>query len=348
MTHSEHSSLHTTVAADAADWFVTLQAQDVLPADKEAFAGWLRRSPVHVEEFLRLTALQGDLARLPELKTTDVARLISEAAQEGASENVVPFAERFQARGDLSSGRWRARPMLAASLAAVLVFTIGLFAFNPLREFLETQRFSTQTGEQRSLTLEDGSHVQLNTRSTLTAKVDHAIRDVHLNDGEALFQVAKDPARPFRVHTPQAMIEAKGTQFNVYVKGDETFVALIEGKIDVAPSGRSDVITLSPGQQITIASRTTARPAPRPADIERVIAWTERRLVFEDAPLSEVIAELNRYSRQPLAIEDPALRGVRITASFDSQNTQTFVDSLATAGNLRIHRRPDGTWLIVR
>ena len=141
-------------------------------------------------------------------------------------------------------------------------------------------------------------------------------------------------------------MEALGTQFNVSVKNGVTAVSLLEGRVEVRRLDGSGAIRLGPGEAVTMVERTPTPPEPRRADLDTAIAWTERRLVFEDAPLSEVIAEFNRYSRQPFSIGDPELGRLRITASFDSTSVQTFASSLAVAGGLRVTHRADEGWLI--
>jgi transmembrane sensor len=345
----------------AAEWFINLQGSEVSRADQEAFADWLRRSPVHVEEFLRLTALQGDLARLPELKNLDVAQLLA-SLDADPNANVVDFKAEVSAapRGESQKSPLpRSRPgprVIWATGAAFALIAMGVVSIDPLRNFFGAEHYHTAIGEQRSLTLADGSHVQLNVKSSLTAKVNDVVRDVRLGDGEALFQVAKDAARPFRVHTPQATIEAKGTQFDVRVKDGATIVSLLEGRVAVTPSTGENrdggaagaSVMLDPGQQLTVAMRAAEWPTARKVDLKTVTAWTEHRLVFEDTPLSDVIAEFNRYSRQPLLIQDSALLDKRITASFDSGSVQAFGESLAAASGLRVIQQPDGTWLIER
>src|SRR5262249_44142791 len=107
-------------------------------------------------------------------------------------------------------------------------------------------------------------------------------------------------------------------------------------------------VMLNPGEEISISAGTVQPPKPHPVDLKAAVAWTEHRVVFEDVPLSEVIVEFNRYSRQPFILEDSVLGEARITASFDSSSTQTFADSLSAAGGLQVLQRPDGSWLIQR
>ena len=345
---------HQNAAAEAAEWLIDLQSSEVSRQQQEAAADWLRRSPVHVEEFLQLTALYGDLSRLTELKDFDVETALAQLRLSPVEDNIIalsPPAVSGAGRRDLSSGRRLVKTIVRfrALAAAVALIAVGLWSAWPLQEFLNRGHYRTQVGEQRSLTLVDGSQIQLNAVSSLTASVDKSIRELRLDEGEALFRVAKDPTHPFRVHTPQATIEAKGTQFNVHVSSGTTVVALLEGQVLVTPSSSAEQgVLLHPGEEVAVGERLVARPTPHKVDLKTAVAWTEHRLVFEDAPLAEVITEFNRYSRQPFVIEDPALRDVRITASFNSNSAPTFAESLAAAGTLRVTRQPSGSWLIER
>jgi len=361
MSPSTTDRANQTAAAEAAEWFIRLQGKDVSRRQQEDFAGWLRRSPVHVEEFLQLTALQGELARLPEFNSIDVERGLANLAPLGEEDNVVSFetvgpgeeaavpaTTQLVDGPDSTVGRSaRAGRALLAAAAAVVAVAIGFSLRGPFADFFGKERYKTEIGEQRSLTLADGTQVQLNARSNLSAMVNASVRDIRLSDGEALFRVAKDPQHPFRVHTPEATIEAKGTQFNVQVVRGVTTVSLLEGHVLVSTASANSVL-LNPGDQISVAADSVSSPKPHSADLKAAIAWTEHRLVFEDATLSEVIAEFNRYSRQPFVIDDPALRNIRITASFDSSSTQTFAASLAAARDLRVTHQPSGVWLIER
>jgi transmembrane sensor len=344
------------VAREAAEWFINLQGADSRE-QQEAFADWLRRSPVHVEEFLQLTALHGDLARLPDLNELDRNTPVAGLDLPSADDNIISVSFGSEDLGTeamdtptAGPARRSVRPRSSrigfAVAAAIGLITLGAWLLTgPAMDFFGKDHYNTGIGEQRSLTLADGSRVDLNARSTLSAMVNASVRDLRLNDGEALFSVAKDAAHPFRVHTPEATIEAKGTRFNVYVSNGETVVSLLEGHVLVTPPVATPVL-LNPGEQVAIARNARTPPKPRAADVRTAIAWTEHRLVFEDAPLSDVIAEFNRYSLQPFSIEDPSVRDVRITGSFDSGSAQTFADSLAVAGSLRVTHQKSGAFLI--
>jgi transmembrane sensor len=346
MTAGKHYPNAEATRAEAAEWFIRLQASDVSPADQEAYADWLRRSPVHVEEFLRLTALHGDLSALPEIRDADVTALLF--ALPPGRENVIELESPLRTTSVIANVATRASWLRWFAVAAILVLiTVGALLTGSFAAFFGTEHYNTAVGEQRSLTLTDGSHVKLNVQSRLTARVDATTRDVRLDGGEALFQVAKDPLHPFHVYTPQATIEAKGTEFNVHVVHGQTVVALLEGHIEVR-SPQSAPVLLEPGQELTIGNRSGGMAVPRRADLASVTAWTERRLILVDRPLYEVIEEFNLYSRQRLVIEDPSIRDMRISINFQTDTVQIFGASLAAASGLKVIQQTDGAWLIQR
>ena len=339
-------------ADEAAEWFITLQSESAGREQREAFADWLQRSPVHVEEFLRITALYGDLKGSAAIKEIDIEALRAEVREQDSRVIPLTYSADHQQPGQSSStsNSRRRRSALFAVAASALIAISVLWMSDSLAPLFGAERYATAVGEQRSLTLKDGSHVKLNVHSQLRARVDDHVRDLRLNEGEALFEVAKDPSRPFRVHTPHAVVEATGTQFNVQVRDGRTTVSLLEGgvrvsKPDASPESGAGPITLSPGEQIVIENRRTNPAAVHTVDPASVTAWTERRLVFEDATLEEVVAEFNRYSRQRIVIENAELKNVRITAVFRSDDMETFTRALHAVSGLDVERS-NGAWSI--
>jgi transmembrane sensor len=192
--------------------------------------------------------------------------------------------------------------------------------------------------------------------------MDETGRYVELSRGEALFSVAKDTERPFVVDSEVALVRALGTQFNVYRQAEQTLVTVIEGRVAVEnkntarripeASGSIAMIELPPmelaaGDQAEIVAQAPIRKVT--ANTERAVAWRERRLIFENQPLSEVVAEFNRYNRRQLVIEHPELAKERISAVFDADQPEALVRFLTQntsietveAGNERLVLRVD-------
>ncbi len=175
--------------------------------------------------------------------------------------------------------------------------------------------YTTQIGERRSIALADGSTIDLNARSTLRVNFSKTERNVELIDGQALFEVAKDKARPFIVRSGETVVRAVGTQFDVYHKKEGTTVTVIEGSVAVLTSSRlsgvnhntssadetpgpsipdhgavqnrdlvgkvdaNRALLLSAGERVTVRNQTMS--APEPADVAAVTAWVQHRLVFD-------------------------------------------------------------------
>jgi transmembrane sensor len=183
--------------------------------------------------------------------------------------------------------------------AAAATIVVGLALWIGVAVFRDDSSYTTAVGEQRSITLADGSVIFLNTSSAVRVRYGQSARDIELIRGEARFQVAKCPLRPFTVATSVASVRALGTR-----KGIEP---------DVGPS------------------------------IESVNAWTQRRLVFRDMTLLEVINQFNRYRRQPLVIDDPTLGQMRVSGTFDPGDLDSLVGYLASVGSVQVHTPADGS-----
>ncbi len=235
------------------------------------------------------------------------------------------------------------------------------FAFDQSR----AGEFSTAIGEQRSVILADGSVVFLNTNSEIRVRLRTVDRQISLIKGEARFQVAKDAARPFWVATSDATVRAVGTVFNVRADQAHTEVAVIEGRVKVSAitkqisaadttkdsgaaieasaDGRSKpaTIELAAGQRAAIVSNRIESNAGQP--MEAVVAWTERRLVFRNEPLREVIAEFNRYRQSPLVAESPELAELKINGIFNSNDADSLIEYLKSFETVRVVRPPDGS-----
>lgn len=350
------------ITDDASAWFERLQDSEVDDRDREAFAAWLKASAEHVQEFLQIAALRGDLCDLGE--EPDIDELIRAAAA-SEEENVVPLfepsaaetADRDVVRRRLSR-RWAAGG-LAAAVLVLAAITLGVF-----RLASAPSVFQTAIGEQTSFPLPDGSIVTLNTLSEIEPRFTSTHRDVVLVSGEVLFDVVSDPKRPFRVIAGDAVIQAIGTTFNVYHRQADTTVTVVEGTIEIrashaqgataqsvtttvldgtdqAGSGASLPLIVTVGQQARLDAHTGQTTVVE-ANVERATAWRERRLFFDGRPLSTVIDEFNLYNDPPIVIANPELRQLPVTGSFNANDRASFVLFLEKTGIATAQTEPDG------
>lgn len=355
--HSDHDNnardpATTHAMQCAAHWLAVLSDESCTDAERRQFLVWLRASGQHVEEFLRLSRLNAHCSRRELWPQVSIAELVASARASGEGnvatlESVTDFA---------SSGRSRKPMRWALAAAAACVFLVaGLIAGRAQLVELFTPEYVTALGEQRSITLEDGSIVELNSQSRLRAHFEKNLRAIELVEGEAIFRVSKDPNRPFRVRTGGTDIVAIGTAFNVKASDARTVVTVLEGRVRVNQRDAAEQLAarsaqamsefeLAVGDQLILAK---AQPAIRVSlrDTERVTSWTERRLIFEDTPLSTVAAEFARYSARGIRIEDARVGERKINGVFDATDPASLVEFLDTDESLDI-RHEAGGWVV--
>lgn len=199
----------------------------------------------------------------------------------------------------------------------------------------------TAPGERRTVTLADGSLVELNADTALDLRFDAQVRRLVLHRGEILVTTAPDPAnRPFFVDAPQGRARALGTRYSVRTGSGEdgvlTHVAVYEGRVVIEPrNGTAAALTLDAGQQTRFSDRTTEAPTAVAASAS---AWTRGMLVAEDMPLAAFVAELSRLSGRTVRC-DPALNALTVSGTYPLSDPDAVLDLLAAAHGLQLELR---------
>ena len=323
----------------ANEWLLVMHEVRVSRDDEQAFVAWLRESPVHVREYLKAEAVFATLEEIDSGRRIDINALLSsddysvvellgsDLSRPGRATTPVETP----ATADKGTGLKR-RPVVLATAASVLLAVVAAFWVSNMPRI---DTYTTGLGEQRRLVLEDGSVIDMNTQSSLRVAYTDESRDVELSNGEALFTVAKDPQRPFAVASEHATVRAIGTQFNVQQRNGEVHVTVLEGRVAVentlqrAQSGAVGTLDEAPvelgaGDAAEVLPAAPIRTQTN-VNTERTLAWTERRLIFENEPLSLVVAEFNRYNPRQLVIDDEHLNQQRISAVFDADKPDALV-----------------------
>lgn len=231
---------------------------------------------------------------------------------------------------------------MAASIAGLLLISGLAWRFYAARDVT----YSTLVGELRSVQLADGSRMQLNTHSTVTAEFQPKERHIRLLEGEAMFHVAKDSTRPFIVDSADGRAVAVGTTFNVRADSVKTTITVVEGRVQVSGfagsgSGSSENISVSSGEQVVIArGAASAKTFP---NTNIVTAWTKRKIVFENTTMSEAVAEFSRYNVKRVVLVDEQLRSRRISGVFASNDLQSLVQFLASDPRIEV-KADDSGW----
>ncbi len=312
------------VTLEAAEWMLELQSRTLSEDRLAAWHVWLAADARHRQAFDRLQTVQECLDAIPQLPWPTDSEVEADAGSP-----VLPGA----ARGILS----RYRLALAAGVAAL---AIGVsFALYLNRGASQSDVIETAVGELRRVPLADGSTVTAGGRSRVAVQFDGARRDVRLESGEAFFEVARDPSRPFVVRAGDAAIKAIGTAFNVRRTGAHTIVAVAEGVVEAA--GPAGTARLSAGQQIRLGPKST--PAPIAMAPDAVAAWRERQRQYRAEPLADVVADLARYSTRHIVIQDERIGQLAVTGTVFEREIDKWLNSLEGALPVQVRTDADGT-----
>ena len=351
LMNAKEDRIRTLVAEQAADWFIANRVG--LAADETAqFAAWLKASPMNVEEYLGVALIARDLHEAcadPELSP---AAVLKRVRAEGAAAADSRIARIGAAARPAPVRRWQ---FAAAWVAALGIVSVGVLLWRdwqtthaPVAVTTSTLHIETRHGEQLRRRLPDGSVLELNTDTAVTVSYSDAERRVVIEHGQADFEVAHQPQRPFRVFAGSAQIVAVGTRFDVYVQHDATVVTVIEGKVAVGlsplrttvaaeprPERAASIVQVSANQQLRVSE--DAWPAvPVTVDAQRTTAWLRRQIVFEHEPLERVAAEFNRYAPTPIEIVTPALRTLQVSGVFATDDPESFIAFLRTLDGVRV------------
>jgi transmembrane sensor len=350
---ANEEKIRAAIAEQAGEWLIASDEGPLDPRDAAAFTAWLKTSPVHVEEFLGVSAIARDLREARADPGYALDAILARARAGESAPSPALWARVAEAVLGGVSGRWLTT---AITMAACCVVSLGLlwtWHAKPIRRppapaGTTALHFETRHGEQLSRRLADNSILHLNTDSAVTIRYDKNERLVMLTAGQADFKVAHEPDRIFRVIAGAAEVVDLGTQFDVRLQHDSTVVTVIEGRVAVAPSPATEelgtgsnpsharrVVQLGANQQISVTEGEWPA-APVAVDAERTSAWLRREIVFDHEPLELVAAEYNRYTAKPIEIATPALRNLRISGVFATDDTEAFIAFLRSLKGVRV------------
>lgn len=311
-----------TATEQAVAWFARLRAPDVGDDERCRFEAWIAADPAHAAAYRRVADFWG---------SADFGAAVGR-------QNRPALFEGVPATSPPRSRRPRRIALYAGAMAAIL----ALVAASPVltnSAAVALADHRTQTGERRQVALPDGSIATLNTGSAIDVDFADGRRRVTLVAGEAFFDVAADAARPFDVIGGGATARAVGTRFSVRRDGDETAVAVTEGV--VAVSGRTDGAAkrLTAGQRVAV--RGGAVGAVAGFDAGTALAWRQGRFVFENRPLAEVAAELDRHHPGAIVVAGNALKARRLSGNYRLEDTAEVARAVARAAGAKISAASD-------
>lgn len=355
-----------TLTLQAAEWMLELQRRDVDMDRVMEWQSWMAADPRHKDAFERLQEVDECIGRVgspPWPTDREVADdrasdlppprpLVAGVGSPAPSATALPGATAHASRA-------RRRVWMPAFAASLLAAAVALPTFAPRMGIelpsiasFNTPVIQTNTGELRRVQLSDGSTITLGAFSRMSVDMDEDLRRIILSRGEAFFEVAKDPNRPFIVQVDDTAIRAVGTAFDVRRAESHVSVSVAEGVVEVgrgrqfsgsavAAIGTNEVTRLIAGQSIQIEPDSVRPPPPIAVDPQAVAVWRNGQRQYLAEPLANVVADLNRYSTRRIEIEDPELRDMAITGSIFERDIERWVKSLEVALPVEVEDEED-------
>ena len=319
MPEQTRNETASQIDAAAADWAARLDRGVLSPEDEARLDAWLAEDPRRVGAFAkaRAVSLYSERARA-------LGPQFDPAAFGAGVSRVDPLFS--PARRRLLWGTAAAAGIGGAVLAGYSLTAMG-------------QDYVTRRGEMKVVPLADGSVVNLNTDSRIRVLYTHARRAIHLERGEALFDVAKDAARPFVVQAGDTEVKAIGTSFSVLRLADAPVQVMVrEGVVEVNRARQAMAVRLTANMRaVAPIAGGLAAPAPiravaiAPVEVERAVAWREGRIAFEGETLAEAVRDFQRYSDTRIVIDDPAIAHEEVTGLFQANDPVGFAQAVAVS-----------------
>jgi transmembrane sensor len=327
MSHaSDHPGPNALTSREAASlWAARLEGEDFSAADRRALEAWLAAAPQHralLSEYCQFSA---------ELEQTLPAVL---------ARGTVTLPPVHAPRRARRSAAWLGLALAAAACVALL-FWAG-------RPRQDVRSIATSVGQRQSLTLDDGTRVELNARTSLLVDQNGRERHVRLAEGEAFFTVAKDKSRPFVVETPNGSVRVTGTVFDVRTESSQSLdVTVVEGSVQVRPGefGRglpSAPVSLAAGDQLAAAATGVSVSKLPPEEVGNRLAWRQGQVVFEGVPLREALGRFARYHGRGI-VASPEAAGLRVGGRFSLDDLDGFFSALEQVLPVRVTHDLSGT-----
>lgn len=288
MAHSEED---VRLREEAVAWVIRLQNNGITQEERRAFEVWQAQSPQHALIYRTVSTVWES----PEL--TAAAAVVAEARPSWL-ESKPTF-----------SLRW------LVLTAACLVFVVLLVDHLDIRTRWQAD-YQTGTGERRTVELPDRSIATLNTRSAIALSFDGLARRIRLLKGEMLLNVQHDSERPFLVESPDITVRAVGTAFVVRTDSGGDRITVLEGAVEVESKAKTDVpVAVTAGSQIRTEQQHLGRP--QAVDVATASSWTRGRLVVQDVPFAQVLADLQRYHSGTIILMNQQVGRIKVTGTYN-------------------------------
>jgi len=332
---SKETPGHRALQDEAVAWLVRRDSGEWTQAAQARLDAWLATSTAHRVAFLRVEAGWEGAARLKALGAGHSPGSVPPLGAWGQSPFFEPSPRSSGSIQTRAVERIPRRPWFA--MAAAVVLALGAAAYFHRGE--PGDRYNTPIGGVAVVPLQDGSNITLSTRTEVRVELNAKERRIELDRGEAFFQVAKDPTRPFVVRAGDKRIVAVGTQFSVRRTGDDVRVVVTEGTV------RFETVALTAGSVARAREQDLlVQREPLPV-AEQILSWRQGYLTFHDTPLGEALSEFNRYNAHQVNAADPQTAAIQISGMFRPTHYEAFVRLVQDGYGLKARTSADTTVL---
>jgi transmembrane sensor len=354
---------HSQIEDQAASYLAKRDSGEWTTSEQYELDEWLCASTAHRVAFLRLEGVWDEARRLKALSAGLQRGTVPPPGEwrntpffdpdSGSSQAdcavTLPAPTPLESLHETRRGN---RRVMRLAFAATLLLTLGFGVY--FSSNLGDDRYRTPIGGIAQVPLRDGSSITLNTASEVRVELSPRERHIRLDNGEAFFQVAHDPRRPFVVEVGNKRVIAIGTQFSVRRSGDDIRVVVTEGKVRIEGNaansrGSSDIdageVFVTPGGIASASDEGVIVQKRRMDEVEDDLSWRRGYLTFHDTSLADAVAEFNRYNLHKIVVDDPSVAAIRISGTFRALNYEAFVRVLDDGFAIHARNTEDVTTL---
>ncbi|PHZ84781.1 FecR family protein [Paremcibacter congregatus] len=324
------------IREEARSWLTLFHCEETNEGDQRLFSEWLNSSEMHAIAFAEAERLWNELPFASEVLKDPTGNVVSLKRS-----NANAVSSFFNRRGAM------------AAIAASILVVIGITLISQ-RSAVSTKVYQTAIAEIKDVMLADGTKVTLNADSRLEVSIFDKSREVKLRGG-AFFDVARDEGRLFRVAVAGTEVRVLGTAFEVWEGPRTVRVSVTRGKVQVTeePNEMASIregevnpssVMLTAGNQVVTSLNGQAGKI-QSFDSESTLAWRKGHLIYIDAPLEDIVADVNRYRKKKIYITDAALAAMRITTAFKVDQTDKMLAGVMASHALMIEEKKSGIYI---
>ncbi len=257
------------------------------------------------------------------------------------------------------------KPIFEPFALAASVCFLAILVFFAIPNDVQKNTYATVVGQQMSTTFDDGSIIHLNTNSRIETEFSDEKRIIKLIQGEALFEVAHDPERPFIVYAGNRLVQAIGTKFVVHLKSENIQVTVTDGKVKMSKvplnktltdikdlnntDTKKDDVYITKGEKVIVgANQAPKLTLIKPENLKRALSWLDGKLIFVNEELFDVIEEINRYIDVEIVLKDPSLHKITISGRFDLEDSEALIEAIELSFNMDSQRLDSNKVLLTK